>query len=247
MKKILQAQVIYDAFMDTILRRMPKKEKDYPAWYKDRLDKCNNCKYNTKNIPNSILPTGSLYFSKMLGKNRCSICTCFIKQKAWSKTEECAMAETNERPSWLPYGYVTSDKDNEPKWNRLELITMDSDEFNLVSVDGKKYNTDISEDGEKFLIKLIPTKKGNDIDFSFILQSRHNIVITRIDAGCGCTEPTLDLIDKKNHKIGIHLNTNGFGIGNFVKDFSVHYKIEGKEYKDDVDDIIDIKFLGKIQ
>nr|DAY19005.1 MAG TPA: hypothetical protein [Caudoviricetes sp.] len=247
MKKILQAQVIYDAFMDTILRRMPKKEKDYPAWYKDRLDKCNDCKYNTKNIPNSILPTGSLYFSKMLGKNRCSICTCFIKQKAWSKTEECAMAETNERPSWLPYGYVTSDKDNEPKWNRLELITMDSDEFNLVSVDGKKYNTDISEDGEKFLIKLIPTKKGNDIDFSFILQSRHNIVITRIDAGCGCIEPTLDLIDKKNHKIGIHLNTNVFGIGNFVKDFSVHYKIEGKEYKDDVDDIIDIKFLGKIQ
>jgi len=247
MKKILQAEVIYNAFMDTILQKLPKKEKDYPEWYRERLEKCNGCKFNTKNIPNSLIPTGSLYFSKMLGKNRCSICTCFIKQKAWSKTEECAMGETDNRPDWLPYGYVTSDKDNESKWNRLELITMDSDEFNLISTDDKLYNTDLSEDGNKFLIKLNPVPKGENIKFSFILQSKHEITISKISASCECTEPDLKLVDKKHHEIGVKINTENFGLGEFVKEMRIDYTINGKTYKDNQSESVVLDFKGKIQ
>ena len=50
MKKILQAEVIYDAFMDTILKKLPRKKEDYPDWYKERLEKCEGCKFNTKNV-----------------------------------------------------------------------------------------------------------------------------------------------------------------------------------------------------
>ncbi len=67
MKKILQAEVIYDSFMDTILKKLPRKKEDYPDWYKERLEKCEGCKFNTKNVPNSMLPL-SLYVSKKIGK-----------------------------------------------------------------------------------------------------------------------------------------------------------------------------------
>ena len=87
MKKILQAEVIYDAFMDTILKKLPRKKEDYPDWYKERLEKCEGCKFNTKNVPNSMLPL-SLYVSKKIGKNRCSVCTCLEQDRgvcAWGR------------------------------------------------------------------------------------------------------------------------------------------------------------------
>ena len=149
MKKILQAEVIYDAFMDTILKKLPRKKEDYPDWYKERLEKCEGCKFNTKNVPNSMLPL-SLYVSKKIGKNRCSVCTCFIKQKAWSKTEECALGEGLPRPSWMDRQYSIDFYDEKSRWNRLELITMDSDEFNVISTDDKQYNIDLSKDGKSF-------------------------------------------------------------------------------------------------
>ena len=70
MKKIVNTEVIYNAFMDTLLKKLPKKESDYPDWYKERLEKCASCKYNTKNIPNRLIPTEKPYINKKMRKNR---------------------------------------------------------------------------------------------------------------------------------------------------------------------------------
>lgn len=228
MKEILKIEVIYNAFMDTILRRLPKKEKDYPEWYKNRLEKCKNCKYNTKNIPVHELPI-DLYVSRIIGKDRCSICTCFIKQKAWARTEECAMGETDSRPSWLTNGYIKSDNEETSKWNKLEVITMDEDEFNLVSTDEYKYNIGLSEDGQGFDIKLSPIVKGNNIDFSFIVNSTHDIEVSGIDTSCGCTSQNMSIIGERSIKIDVLINTCGFGVGDFSKHMNLRYYIKGEE------------------
>lgn len=243
MKKILDTEVIYNAFMDTLLKKLPKKESDYPDWYKERLEKCASCKYNTKNIPNRLIPTGGLYFSKLMGKNRCSICTCFIKQKAWSKTEECAMGETDARPSWLPEGYINSDNEEYSKWNRMELITMRSDEFNLISTDREKYNMDISEDGSMFVIDIVPVEEGNDVSLSFILSSRHDILVKSIQSTCGCTNVTINKIDARNNEIGLNINTKGFGIGPFMKKIKVTYDIPRLNV---TEEYVEIQLIGSV-
>lgn len=242
MKEISKVGVIYDAFMDTILGDLPKNKKDYPDWYKERLEKCDACRYNTKNIPLSLLPIG-LYISSKVGKARCSICGCFIKQKAWAKTEECAIAETNDRPL-----YIEREKDEKPRWSRLEFHTVESDEFNLISTDHKKYNIGLSEDENSFQIKLNPTEKGENIKFSFILQSKHKMAITQIHASCGCTNPELELIDRYNHKVFVEVNTKAFGLGDFKKSLDIYYKLDDNVYKEGSNgDLIHFEILGHIK
>lgn len=233
MKKILQAEVIYDAFMDTILKKLPRKKEDYPDWYKERLEKCEGCKFNTKNVPNSMLPL-SLYVSKKIGKNRCSVCTCFIKQKAWSKTEECALGEGLPRPSWMDRQYSIDFYDEKSRWNRLGLITMDSDEFNVISTDDKQYNIDLSKDGKSFEIIFEPVEKGNSIRFSFVLESKHDMKITASETSCGCTSSNLNIIDSRHFKFNIEIHTAGFGIGRFVKHMTIHYQKDGSQKEEKI-------------
>lgn len=244
MKKILEVEVIYDAFMDTLLGKLPRKEKDYPDWYKERLAKCDGCKFNTKNIPGSILPL-SLYASKMIGKNRCSICGCFIKQKAWSKVEECTIGEGLKLPAWMPVSLARDMDKEQSKWNRLELITMDSDEFNLITVNDKKYNTNISPDGNSFQILLEPTNRGENIEFSFILESKHEIEIPQFKVSCGCTTPKLSILNPKRFRFDISLNTSKFGPGRFDKHLELYYQIKGDESKENK--LIVLDFVGNIK
>lgn len=241
MKKILQAEVIYDAFMDTILKKLPRKKEDYPDWYKERLEKCDSCKFNTKNVSNSMLPL-SLYVSKKIGKNRCSVCTCFIKQKAWSKTEECAIGERLPLPSWMGRQYSNDFYEEKSRWNRIELITMDSDEFNVLSTNDKQYNIDLSQDGKSFEIKFEPVKKGNNIEFAFVLESRHDMKITASETSCGCTSSNLNIIDSRHFKFNMKIKTDEFGIGRFVKHMTVHYQREGSNKEES----IPFDFIGQI-
>lgn len=223
MKKISEAEVIYDAFMDTLTKKLPKDEKDYPDWYKERLDKCSACKFNTKNIPASMLPL-SLYVPSKLGKHRCSICTCFIKQKCWSQTEQCSLGEGLPAPSWMKHGYASDYHLEKSRWNRLKLITMDSDEFNIISKDDKSYNVELMEDGSAFVLKLNPVKEGNNMEFSFGMESKHDVVINATHSSCGCTSPKVDMIDVHHNDYTIMINTSGFGIGTFRKSLTIQYE-----------------------
>lgn len=50
MQTIGKAQVIAQAWEDSLLGRIPKKKKDYPEWYKNRLGLCKECPKNSSNI-----------------------------------------------------------------------------------------------------------------------------------------------------------------------------------------------------
>lgn len=233
MKKISESEVIYKAFKDTVMGTLPKKEADWPDWYRKRMEACAGCKYNTKNIPRQFIPTGRLYFSKIVGKYCCAICGCYIPQKAWSKTEQCSIGETAERPSWLPYGFLSaSDRAERSLWNRMELVTMDEDEVNIVSTDPDKYNVDLGEDGEYFDVKVSPTRFGDSTEFSFIMETKHAIMVTGITAGCQCTVPKLDYLDDRHIKLGIFVTTERWGAGFADKPLTVKYRHAGMEEED---------------
>ena len=225
MKKIYEAEVIYNAFMDTLMAKLPKNKKDYPDWYRERLEKCGNCKYNTKNIPKKYLPI-DMYIPEMLGKHRCSICTCFLKQKCWSKTEMCAIGETEARPSYLPEGYITQGGPETPRWNRIELLTLRSDMFNIRGIDPNYMNVDLTKEGDAFLFQLMPLDIGNDVHFDFILETKDPIFIWETNATCGCTATALDYIDEHNIKVHVDINTKGFGAGAFSKRFRFKYSLK---------------------
>lgn len=227
MKKISEVETIYNAFKDTALGKLPKNEKDWPEWYRDRMDKCESCIFNTKNIPSKMMPTNRLYFSKIVGKYCCSICGCYIPQKAWSRTEVCSLGEKHEIPSWMPEGYLETDRNREPRWNRLDLLTMKADEFNVLSTDGNRYNIDLSEDGNEFVFELAPTRFGDATEFSFILECRHNIQITGVTAGCQCTIPNLNFVDPKHIEVSVFITTQEWGVGFAEKPLTLSYQLPG--------------------
>lgn len=207
MKKINQAEVIFKAFSDTLDKTMPTNEADYPDWFKARLDKCAKCKYNTKNIPTKYLPVGGLMLGKTLGKHRCSICTCFIQQKCWSRVEECAIGETDVRPDFLPKAYLDSREPNPEvsQWNRLEVLTMKADDFHLKSEDDGWYNVDLTPKGDAFVVTLPPLKQGEEktYDMNFRLVAKEKMLIRKLGSSCGCTVPSLKSDDDVIYSLNV--------------------------------------------
>lgn len=133
-------------------------------------------------------------------------------------------------PTWLAdKGYNHGFHNEKSRWNRLELITVDSDEFNVISNDDKKYNIDLSEDGDSFVIRLEPVEAGNDVHFSFVLESRHDVDVVAVETSCGCTSEKLEILDRNHFRFNIDIRTAGFGEGQFSKKMTVHYKKVGEE------------------
>lgn len=233
MRKISQVKVIYDAFKAQALGEMPKKKSDWPAWYKERMDICATCKYNTKNIPFKYLPVG-MYISKSLGQHRCTVCTCFIDKKCWSRTEECGLGENEGRPDYIPAEFV-KDESDESKWNRLDLITCDSDEFNLKSTDESLYNLDLSPDKTMFDILFTKdVKKGERLKFSFILESKSDVKVLDWQKTCGCLQPVVQNVAKGRYLVNMEVNTTNFPVGQVERRVRAIYEVPGgKMVKDE--------------
>ena len=77
MQTIGKAQVIAQAWEDSLLGRIPKDEKDYPEWYKNRLYLCKKCPKNSSNIAffkidgkTGVLVVRLLYQGKGLDEDR---------------------------------------------------------------------------------------------------------------------------------------------------------------------------------
>ena len=81
MQTIGKAQVIAQAWEDSLLGRIPKDEKDYPEWYKNRLELCKKCSKNSSNIAFFKLPA-KVFLQRLMGRQACSLCRCFIKENA---------------------------------------------------------------------------------------------------------------------------------------------------------------------
>lgn len=229
MKLISQTKVIYEAFKDDVMGNIPKKESEWPDWYAERMNKCKECKFNTKNIPNRLLPV-TMWVPKAMKQYRCAICTCFIDKKCWSKTEMCGLGETGARPDYLPKSYIESES-QEPKWNRLEVVTLKDDDFDVISLEPELYNAGISEDGLDFKFDLKPTKKGEKLEFKFRLSPKHDIEFGPIIGACSCTSIKIEMTAEGCIDATMVVNTANFGIGRFHKKAYMDYSAKDGSFK----------------
>ena len=72
------------------------------SWYKERLQICDICPRNSKNIPlwKYDLRMWKWYILNLF-QPFCSICGCQITAKASLEIEECALDEIGEEPKWV--------------------------------------------------------------------------------------------------------------------------------------------------
>lgn len=229
MESISQTKVIYEAFKDDIMGNIPKSENEWPDWYSERMNKCKACKFNTKNIPNKYLPI-TMWIPKAMKQYRCAICTCFIDKKCWSKTEMCGLGETDARPDYLPESYIKSES-QEPKWNRLEVVTLKEDDFNVVSLNSDLYNVGISDDKLDFKFDLKPVKKGEKVEFMFRLSPKQSVKFGPVVGTCSCTSPNVTMNADGDLDISIVINTANFGVGKYSKKAYMDYSAQDDSFK----------------
>lgn len=230
MKKINQASTIYKAFKDSWLGKIPKEERDYPEWYRYRLNQCAGCKFNTKNIPLKMLPV-HLWVTAKMGKARCACCTCFIKEKAWMKSEECGLAEIGGAPKFLPESYLNSTEGDNvtPRWKRLQVMTVDADEFDVETTDSELYDVDVDSEGEFFLLKFPKVKHGERLSFAFIVHSKSRLKGVGFRKSCGCTSPLMRDIGNGEFLVNVEVTTEEWGEGRYEKKMWFDFSKDGSQ------------------
>ena len=86
-----------------IIIRAKLRDKDSlkEEWYLSRLDICNACPFNSKNIEPDH-KTIKYYIFKYLNlfKNFCTLCGCEIKAKASEEMETCSLKDIDKDPKW---------------------------------------------------------------------------------------------------------------------------------------------------
>lgn len=214
MESIGKAQVIAKAWEDSILGVIPRDERDYPDWYRRRLQKCAACEYNNRNIPFWKVPLRAMG-QRLIGRDACSICGCFIKEKAWMRSESCPLSGDGQ----------------EPRWKAMEVITLNEYDFD-VEISNENYNIGLSDDGKSYRIDLYNVRMGDKVPVDFALLSNRPFHIIKINRGCGCVgqlEYDKDPLPGNRNNVFLLLDTSGKAPN---QEFNVHLGIAGY-YGDD--------------
>ena len=155
MQTIGKAQVIAQAWEDSLLGRIPKNKKDYPEWYSKRLEACKSCPNNSSNTSLFKLfkLPAKVFLQRLIGRSACSLCGCFIKEKAWMKTEVC------------PLKFVEGEK---AKWNAMEVITADHNDFNI-ECPNDSFDIGLTDDESEFYLNIFDQKIGDKIEIVLFL------------------------------------------------------------------------------
>lgn len=208
MQTIGKAQVIAQAWEDSLLGMIPKDEKDYPEWYKKRLEACKSCPHNSSNIPFFKLKY-KVMLQKLLGRSACSLCGCFIKEKAWMKTEVCPLK---------------FEEGMKARWNAMEIITADHNDFNIECLDDN-FDIGITDDGNEFYINIFDRKIGDKVDIVLFITHKDGFHVKEHHLGCGCMG---DVSYNKNPDndnrtiLRMTIDTSGYKDGHFEKHMSLN-------------------------
>lgn len=72
-----------------IIKLKLKDKTDLGDWYKDRLEICNGCTFNSKNLERKKNFVENLAVLASANKDICTICKCTLVDKASGEFEEC--------------------------------------------------------------------------------------------------------------------------------------------------------------
>jgi hypothetical protein len=195
MEKKSKIKVIVDAFTS----EKPIEE----SWYKERLEICKGCEYNTQNNPPKDLLNK---FRKVVdgGKPHCLACGCYIAEKAAMKEEECGLSVL----------------DMAPKWNALAVMTASPEDLDIFNNSPEKVTVGLSENKEFFVVEYGDITKSFDTKINLVLSGECKI--TDVDVSCGCTQPEIKELSPSLYEMKVSLSLRKIE-GAFRKNIFVSY------------------------
>jgi hypothetical protein len=170
MEEISKIRTIINAFTN----KLPKGEE----WYKERLEICKTCSYNTANKKGVSL-------KDLIGAS-CTACGCFIERKAAMKEEECGLSQIGMTP----------------KWNKLSIITNSSEDYNLHNNSPEKVN--ISLENNEYILDYGELYKTSDTNVEVLLEGTSTVKETMVS--CGCTKPSVTILSASLTKLNIRVD-----------------------------------------
>lgn len=182
-------------------------------WYKERLDKCIGCEFNSENVDyNELSPAQKLQKkTKTAPKGFCILCSCPVDKKTSVKAEYCALKKIGK----------------EPKWNSMEVeagfgFTVETFSEDLGVYKEKTENVvDLGEVVDRKVIEFKVAINYNSNRYHF----------DKTNVSCGCVIPNLEEATKGELIMDIKVNTTGFSEGINEKRISVNFKNKnGKDY-----------------
>lgn len=182
-------------------------------WYEARVEACNGCEMNTKNIEESSLAfTDKLKIKSGLCDegNHCTACGCCILRKCSVKSEVCGMSTLKRTPKWFPIAV-----------EGLDNITLEVVGDNVkVTATPKEFLVDFGSSSDAVL------------KTSFILGSESSIKFDKYSVSCGCTHPEkITQLDQNKIELQVTVSTLGFRPGLNEKLLTVEYKNNRGKFK----------------
>lgn len=182
-------------------------------WYKERLDACVKCEYNSENVPYEKLSAAHKIQKKTntAPQGFCTLCSCPVHKKTSVKAEHCALKKIGK----------------EPKWDRMEVeagfgFTVES------------FNKDISITKEKVDNVVDLGDVSDQVVVNFKLGIGYNSKRYHVDStqvSCGCVTLNIEENEEGELSLDVKLNTTGFSKGINTKTVVINFKNNnGKEY-----------------
>lgn len=215
-------KVIASAMKDKFQGKIPEDKNEWPLWYKKRMEICEKCPKNTKNMEDDKIDNVFLWAVKKLGKvtgkkqANCSYCGCFVDLKCWTPTEVCGRAEAGLEPYWGAINVAA----NDGQAVDVEVLT-------------EGVEIGLNPDAGGFMLTFGDVEFGSNKEIRFNLVSDEPIHVAGKGSSCGCT--TLDYTmseDNKTIKAVVNINTSAAAPngGEFSK--NAHFMICNYEDKD---------------
>lgn len=177
-------------------------------WFEKRMEICNACERNTKNIPK-----GELSFADEMKKefavcpegDHCTACGCCTHRKAGQKTETCGLIELGLEPKWVALE-IPSKVDSKLA---IENITP---EMGILS----------SQNG--LLVYNLGKVSEERVSFTIGLKRKNGLDVKSVDIGCKCTVADVRVISENEQHFDIVLSTKDFRpTMNIERSFTVKY------------------------
>lgn len=214
---------ILKAWYDSLTGGIPRNPSMYPEWYKQRLDICGSCEFNTLNMTKDQLDKAGVLKTALGDKRgRCSLCGCFIKEKAWVRSEKCSLGEE----AYKKEGYYM-------RWDEVDEPSNGSKEFNVESLNPELFTVGTRNEGFDYELNFVkPIKVGTEMELKFTLNSKKPIEIGSPQLSCGCLKHIgFDVKDRRNTICRLTVSTKDFPSGQFVRSILVRYSDDLKARK----------------
>ena len=192
--KIDKVKRIANAFIN------PLPEGEY--YYESRLETCNGCEYNSKNISDEQKQNRS-FLEKIAGGikeqicdsgNHCTACGCCIERKCSDKQSECGLAEIGKAPKWKAIEVKS------PVDSNVSII-------NITPDGGTTY-----KETNSFAYDLGEVSDGK-ISFKFQIKRRGGFNVKTYMAVCSCTVGSMTVIDKDTVEFDMSISSLKFHPG----------------------------------